>query len=135
MYKKKLLQIIAVALIMFSVSANALTGDAKGELAGKLGFVALVLDTYYELCYSGVRTDNYLNGVNKLLQKKWGFDYTEISFNGEKQSGRNIRQEAHTLIHYKIKEFQSCNSVGMKEWLRFVETTHKNNLIFFHSIR
>jgi len=126
---------IYVMLFFFSINFSVTAGSAEGELAGKLGFGALVLDAYYELCYSGVRVDNYLNGVNKLLQGKWGVDYTEISIKLEKESGRNFRQEAYTLINYKIREFQSCNSVRMNEWLKYVEKTQSNNLKTLHSIR
>jgi len=88
----------------------------KGQLAGSLGFGAITIDAYYEICYSkGIRTDNNLNGINKLLKEKWGFTYSEIAAEQEKQTGQDFRQEAHKLLNTVIKKTVGCNSVGMEK--------------------
>jgi hypothetical protein len=121
---------------MFATQANAqtLSEHEKGELLGMLGYGALVLDAYYEICLAkGVRTDNHLNGIDKLAKKKWGTTYTAVSKQSEEESGRNYRQEAHTQIKTVAKNKGGCETAEMKRWVGFLRSKHTKNLERFHS--
>ncbi len=116
-------------------SSGQLTSYEKGQLAGSLGFGAMAIDAYYEICYSsGVRTDNNFDGINKLLKEKWGISNSKIMAEQEERTGRNYRQEAHNLVNTVIKQTGGCNSVGMEIWFRQVlQEMHENNLDKFHA--
>jgi hypothetical protein len=108
----------------------------KGQLIGNLGFGAMLLDAYYEICLAnGYRTDNYLNGVNKLISKKIGVSFSEMAKEQEKQTGRNFRQEAHTMIKNAASELEGCKSVKMNNWLKLMEDEYHKNLSTFHKIK
>lgn len=131
--------LVVILILMFSsvISySEQLKPYEKGQLVGELGFGAMTIDAYYEICYSkGTRTDNHLKGINKLLKEKWGVTYSEIATKQEKQTGRNYRQEAHNLVNTVVKKTGGCNSVGMEQWFRKLEDIHENNLNKFHSVQ
>lgn len=113
---------------------KTLNSYEKGELAGGLGFGAMTLDAYYEICYSnGVRTDNNLNGINKLIKMKWDIEYLEIVARQKKHTGRNYRQEAHNLVNTAVKKTGGCNTPEMKRWFKEFQNTHENSLSKFHA--
>jgi len=130
MLKKLLLAVIIILTFLPAISSSLQLEDyEKGEIAGALGFGAMTLDAYYEICYSnGTRTDNHLNGINKLLKDKWNLAYSEIVVEQEKLSGRDFRKEAHTLVGAVVKKNGSCKSEGMKQWFRKLQEIHENNL-------
>lgn len=132
---KKLLFVIILLTFFPAISSSLQLEDyEKGELAGGLGFGAMTMDAYYEICYSnGTRTDNHLNGINKLLKDKWNLTYSEIAAEQEKLTGRNYRQEAHTLVEAVVKKVGSCKSEGMKQWFMKFQEIHENNLRKFNS--
>ncbi len=126
--------IVIFTLLFSGISFSApLEPYEKGQLAGSLGFSAMTIDAYYEICYSSVRTDNNLKGINKLLKKKWGFTYSELATNQEKRTGRNYRQEAHTLVNTAIKKAGKCDTTGMNKWFKAFQAMHEDNLNKFHS--
>jgi hypothetical protein len=83
-------------------SGTQLSLSDQAELLGALGFGALTLDAYYELTVSGgLRTDNHLNGINKLANEKWGGNFFRTSEKGrsqnrEKLSGRSPYSRPHS---------------------------------------
>jgi hypothetical protein len=106
----------------------------KGQLAGSLGFGAMTIDAYYEICYArGVRTDNNLAGINTLLKNKWGFTFSELAEEQERNSGRNYREEAHNLVRTALTRAGGCGTTGMEQWFREFQGLHENNLARFHS--
>ncbi len=131
--------LVVILILMFSSVTSyseQLKAYEKGQIAGELGFGAMTIDAYYEICYSkGTRTDSYLKGINKLLKEKWGFTYSEIATKQEKRNGQNYRQEAHELVNTVVKKTGGCNSVGMEKWFRKFEDIHENNLNKFHSVQ
>ena len=125
--------LILLPLVSYS---EELTNYEKGELLGSLGFAAMTIDAYYEICYSnGVRNDNNLNGIDKLAKDKWGFAFSEMMIKNDERTGRDSRQEAHKLIHYVIKQTGGCNSPGMEKWFKKMQLIHEQNLDKFHSAR
>ncbi len=133
---KKLIIIFTLfILIPVFASAESLTDYEKGELAGSLGFGAMTLDAYYEICYAqGFQADNNLNGINKILKQKWGISYSEIAKDQENKTGRNYREEARTLVNTASKETGGCGSAGMKAWFDDFSKMHEVNLEKFHSV-
>jgi hypothetical protein len=133
------LRIITIAFLLLSTAiahSASLQPYEKGQLTGSLGFGAMTIDAYYEICYSkGLRTDNNLKGINKLLKDEWGFTFTEVSTKEEERTGRNFRKEAHTLVHTARKKTGGCNSDGMEQWFRKFQEIHENNLSKFHSVQ
>jgi hypothetical protein len=83
-------------------SGTQLSLSDQAELLGALGFGALTLDAYYELTVSGgLRTDNHLNGINKLANEKRGGNFFRTSEKGrsqnrEKLSGRSPYSRPHS---------------------------------------
>lgn len=95
----------------------------------------MVIDVYYAKCLGGgVKTDNHLRGIDRLLSKKWGVTYTEAIEEQQRRSGREIREEAARLVDYAIHKTGGCGSVGMKEWFRVIEGAHDENLNQFHAV-
>lgn len=132
--KKSLISILILLLLSKISFAAPLTDYEKGQLAGSLGFGAMTIDAYYEICYSkGLRTDNHLKGIDKLLKTKWHFTYTELAASQGKRSGRDYRQEAHTLVNTAVTKTGGCETIGMKKWFKDFEKIHENNLNKFHS--
>ena len=130
--------LLLLLLPTFAVSpasvAEELSQYQKGQLAGSLGFGAMALDAYYEICWSdGARTDNYLNGIDKIMSDKWGVTFTEIAKEQEARSGRDHRNEAHTLVRTTVEKFGSCDSDKMNNWFKLLQDNHENNLTKFHS--
>jgi hypothetical protein len=94
----------------------------------------MALDAYYEICWSnGARTDNHLNGIDKIMSDKWGVTFTEIAKEQEARSGRDHRNEAHTLVKTTVDKFDSCDSDEMNNWIKVLQDDHENNLTKFHS--
>jgi hypothetical protein len=115
-------------------SPRTLPNYEKGELAGSLGFNAMTIDAYYETCYSkGIVTNNNFNGVNKLIKEKWGIDYSKITNEQKKRTGRNFKQEAHTLIKKAVEKNGGCNTGKMKAWFKNIQTIYEKNLDKFHA--
>lgn len=113
---------------------NSMESYEKGQLAGSLGFGAMTIDAYYEICYArGLRTDNNLAGINNLLKNKWGFTFSEIAEEQERHTGRNYRQEAHDLVRTALTRTGGCEATGMDKWFREFQDLHENNLAKFHS--
>lgn len=132
-------RLIVWAVLIF-VAATAYPAEIepyeKGQLAGSLGFGAMTIDPYYEICYArGVRTDNHLAGINNLLKNKWGFTFSEMAEAQEKDTGRDYRQEAHNLVRSALTRTSGCGTVGMEQWFREFQGLHENNLTKFHSAR
>lgn len=130
--------ILLAALIFVPVTASPASIEPyeKGQLAGSLGFGAMTIDAYYEICYArGVRTDNNLTGVNNLLKNKWGFTFSEIAEDQERDSGRNYRQEAHNLVKTASERTGGCGTAGMEQWFREFQALHESNLTKFHSVQ
>ena len=126
---------LLVPAVLFS-APNKKSLKKHGELAGKLGYGAMATDAYYEICFSkGVRTDNHLRGIDKLMKKKWGMSFSKMSLKMEERSGRDIREEAHTMIHHMIKKYNGCNTRGMKKWFNTVSKMHGKNLDKFHALK
>lgn len=134
--KKSLILILVLAFSpTLSYSASLKTYE-KGQLAGSLGFGAMTMDAYYEICTSqGTRLDNYLNGINKLLKMKWGFTFSEIAKKQEELTGRDFRQEAHKLVNTMKQKFGGCNTSGMNQWFRTIQDLYKKKLNKFHSVQ
>ena len=66
---------LLVPAVLFSSSGKKprFKNSQEAELAGKLGYTAMATDAYYEICHSkGMRTDNHLRGLDKLLKKNGG---------------------------------------------------------------
>ena len=64
---------LIIPAVLFSAPNKKWKKHAK--LIGKLGYGVMATDAYYEICHSkGVRTDNHLRGLDKLLKKKMGDD-------------------------------------------------------------
>ena len=128
--------VFIVILIVNGLShAETLSDLEKGELIGKLGFNAMVIDAYYEVYLAnGTRVDNYLNGLNKLVQKKWGISYSDMATSIENETGRDIRDEAHRLLKTMVKRTGGHDSKGMKLWLNWVAKNYKARLDEFHSV-
>jgi len=125
---------LLVPAILFSTPKKKSQKHAK--LAGKLGYGAMATDAYYEICFSkGVRTDNHLRGIDKLMKKKWGWTFAKMSAKYEERSGRDFREEAHTQIHWAIKKFNGCNTSGMKKWFNTFSKMHGKNLNKFHALK
>jgi hypothetical protein len=96
----------------------------------------MAIDAYYEICHSkGVRTDNHLRGIDKLMKKKWGISWSKAKFVLEERSGRDFREESHTMIHHMIKKYKGCNTRGMKKWFNTVSKMHGKNLDKFHALK
>ncbi len=132
----KKLTMVIVAFILFPVGADSspLEPYEKGQLAGALGFGAMTIDAYYEICFAkGKRVDNHLKGIDKLLKNKWGFTSTEIAKEQEEWTGRNFRQEAHNLVNTVLKSTGGCNTDEMQQWYRKVQDIHEDNLSRFHA--
>ena len=53
----------------------------------------------------------------------------------EERSGRDFREEAHTQVHYGIKNYKRCNSSGMKKWFNTILKMHGKNLNKFHALK
>jgi len=105
----------------------------KGELAGKLGFGAMTIDAYYEICVSnGFRTDNRLNGIAALLDAKWNLDLMLLFEEERDFSGRNFRQEAHNLVNSVAQRTGGCDTFEMKIWLSEFVELHEGDLLTFH---
>lgn len=128
-----------IALFLFSAAtanSDSLQPYEKGNLAGQLGFGAMTIDAYYEVCYSnGTRTDNHLEGINKLLKDEWGFTFTEKATEQEERTGRDYRKEAHSLVNTVSQKTGGCQTDGMKQWFRKFQGLHEKNLTKFHSAR
>jgi len=132
--KNTTISFLVIFLFPEILFAAPLTDYEKGELAGSLGFGAMTIDAYYEICYSkGLRTDNNLNGINNLLKEKWNFTYSELATMQGKKTGRDYRQEAHTLVNTTIKKTDGCETTLMKKWLKDFRKIHENNLNKFHA--
>jgi hypothetical protein len=134
----KSVYLILFAMFFFPVVlySGQITSYERGQLAGSLGFGAMVIDAFYETCYAnGMRTDNNLNGINKLLKEKWSIGYLEIIAEQEKKTGRNFRQEAHDIVNTAIEKSGGCESPGMEQWFRYIEKMHEDNLNIFHSVQ
>lgn len=128
-------KVILYLLLLLPAMSYSLTLQPyeKGQLAGSLGFGAMTLDAYYEICFSkGMRTDNHLNGIDKLLKEKWGFSYTEIAIEEGKKEGRDYREEAHQLVNTARRKTGGCSTTGMEKWYREFQNLHEMNLIKFH---
>jgi len=109
--------------------------EEQGELLGQLGFGALTIDAYYEICVAaGHRTDNHLNGINKLAEQRWGVSYSEVAKQTETETGRNFRDEAHKMIHTMVAKFGGRDTPAMKKWLEAFQTIHETNLKKFHAL-
>lgn len=127
--------IFIIFVTAFNVQSNGQIIEDEGELMGSLGFLAMTLDAYYDICFSGgVRTDNYLNGINNLIYDRYGFTFTDLTIHAKKKMGRDYRIEAHRLVRYKIKENGGCNTKGIKQWLSLMEITYDQKLDKFHSL-
>ncbi len=126
--------LLIVLLSPFAVFGQAFTEGEKGELVGQLGFGAMTIDAYYEICYSrGHRTDNNLSGIERLVSAKWGVSYLEFSRHSEMMSGRNYRNEAHKLVHHAIQKNGGCATVGMQKWFEWFQRIHEANLTKFQA--
>ena len=129
-----ILILLLVPAVLFSAPTKKWKKHAK--LIGKLGYGVLQTDAYYEICHSkGIRTDNYLRGLDKLLKNKWGITFSKMSKKYEERSGRDFREEAHNMIYRAIKKFNGCNTSGMKKWFDTVSKLHSKNLDKFHAIK
>jgi hypothetical protein len=129
---------LLIPAVLFSSSGKTprWKNSQEAELAGKLGYTAMATDAYYEIChYKGVRTDNHLRGIDKLMKKKWGMSFSKMSLKMEERSGRDIREEAHTMIHHMIKKYNGCNTRGMKKWFKIFSKMHGKNLDKFHALK
>ena len=129
---------LLVPAVLFSSSGKKprFKNSQEAELAGKLGYTAMATDAYYEICHSkGVRTDNHLRGIDKLMKKKWGISWSKAKFVLEERSGRDFREESHTMIHHMIKKYKGCNTRGMKKWFNTVSKMHGKNLDKFHALK
>jgi hypothetical protein len=63
-----------------------LSVSEQAELLGALGFGAMTIDAYYEMTlFHGYRTDDHLNGINKLAKEKWGVTFSELAQQEEKK--------------------------------------------------
>ena len=70
---------LLVPAVLFSSSGDKprFKNSQEAKLAGKLGYGAMQIDAYYEICHSkGMRTDNHLRGLDKLMKKKWGMSFS-----------------------------------------------------------
>ena len=129
---------LLVPAVLFSSSGKKprWKNSQEAELAGKLGYGAMTTDAYYEICYSkGVRTDNHLRGIDKLMKKKWGISWSKAKLVLEERSGRDFREETHTMIHQVIKKYKGCNTRGMKKWFKIFSKMHGKNLNKFHALK
>ena len=109
---------------------------AHAKLAGNIGWNALAIDAYYEICFQkGMRLDNHLRGIDKMFKKKWGMSFSKMMLKTEERSGRDFREEAHDMIYKAIKKFNGCNNSGMKKWFDTVSKTHGKNLDKFHVLK
>jgi hypothetical protein len=116
-------------------SGAQLSLSDQAELLGALGFGALTLDAYYELTVSGgLRTDNHLKGIDKLAKEKWGVTFSELAKKEEAKTGRNYREEAHTLVRTVIQKFGGADTPGVKKWASLFRDIHDSNLKKFHAI-
>ena len=62
---------LIIPAVLFSAPNKKWKKHAK--LIGKLGYGVMQIDAYYEICRSkGMRTDNHLRGLDKLLKKNGG---------------------------------------------------------------
>jgi hypothetical protein len=137
-YTIAILLSLLIPTVLFSSSGKKLRlmNSQEAELGGQLGYTAMAIDAYYEICHSkGVRSDNHLRGIDKLMKKKWGMSFSKMKLNIEERSGRDIREEAHTQIHWAIKKFNGCNTGGMKKWFNKVSKMHGKNLDKFHAFK
>jgi hypothetical protein len=131
---KKLFLIVLLVLVPVIAYSEQLTEYDKGMLIGELGFCAMTIDAYYEICYSnGVRTDTNLNGIDKLTKQKWDRSFSAFMKQQDKRTGQNTRNEAHKLINYVIKKTGGCNSTGMEKWFRGLQVKQDKNLNSFHA--
>ena len=131
----KFLAALLFMLPSFAYSDSASSSE-KGRLTGSLGFGAMTIDRYYEMCYSnGTRTNVNLNGINKLIKDKWGFTYTETADRQQKLTGRNYRNEADVLVRAMIEKYGGCNTAGMDKWVNYFRDLHESNLKEFHALR
>mgnify|MGYP000748219041 CR=1 FL=1 len=129
-----ILLLLLVPAVLFSTPNKK--SQKYGKLGGKLGFMAMTTDAYYEICFSkGVRTDNHLRGIDKLMKKKWGISFSEVKLYLEERSGRDFREEAHSLVHSIIKKTKGCNTRGMKKWVNRILSMHGKNLDKFHALK
>lgn len=126
-----------LALIFLYQSASFSMDDyEKSELAGALGFSSMVLDSYYQQCFSREhRTDNNLNGINKLVSEKWHVNFLRILEESQKRQGRDYKQEASTLIARASEELGGCQSEKMNWWVRQVRKQHDTLLDKLHVIK
>jgi hypothetical protein len=126
--------IIFITIIIFATIiaySETLTPYEKGALAGRLGFGAMTLDAYDEICVSkGIRKDEHLKGIDKALEKKWGFTYSDW----EAKQKLNSRQEAHTLVNDVIRKTGGCNTIGMKQWVREFRDIYKGDIKKFQAV-
>ena len=137
-YTIAILLSLLIPAVLYSSSGKKLRfkNSQEAELGGKLGGMAMIIDAYYEICHSkGVRTDNHLLGIDKLMKKKWGMSFSKMSLKMEDRSGRDIREEAHTMIHHMIKKYKGCNARGMKKWFNTLSKMHGKNLDKFHALK
>ena len=133
-YTTTVLLSLIIPVVLFSAPNKK--WQKRGELIGKLGYGAMAIDAYYEICHSkGIRTDNHLRGIDKLMEKKWGITYSKLNVKHEERSGRDTRQEAHNQIHWAIKKFNGCKTRGIKEWFNKVSKMHGKNLDKFHALK
>ena len=129
-----ILLLLLVPAVLFSTPNKK--SQKYGKLGGKLGFMAMATDAYYEICFSkGMRTDNHLRGIDKLMKKKWRISFSEVKLYLEERSGRDFREEAHTLVNSIIKKTKGCNSPGMNKWFDTISKIHSKNLDKFHALK
>jgi len=61
--------------------------------------------------------------------------FSKMSLKMEERSGRDIREEAHTMINHMIKKYKGCNTRGMKKWFKIFSKMHGKNLGKFHALK
>lgn len=130
-------------IIAFSLSTYCSAGEPinnaefqKGQVAGRLMKSALIIDTYYKLCFpSPLRTDSYFNGANKLTKEKWSFDLNDFLKTAKKDMGRDVRNETLIEVQRSIDSFGGCKNPYIKEFERLVFQQYRDKLEEFHAAK
>lgn len=131
------LVILCLALILASplVQPQVSKIGLAGEIAGQMLFTAMTMDSYYSKCYAnGAPYDKNLVGVNVLLKDKWGSSFVEEVAAIERQTGRNYKAEADSLIDHALRELHGCNSNAMKTFFTHIDAQFRATLNHFHAM-
>lgn len=131
------LVILCLVLVLASplVQSQASKIELMGEIAGQMLFTAMAMDSYYSKCYAnGVLYDKNLVGVIVLLKDKWGSSFVEEVAAIERQTGRNYKAEADSLIDHALQKLHGCNSNAMKTFSTLIDAQFQSSLNRFHAM-